>query len=75
MPTKDSAPIEFGARYRDRHTNFIGVADAITVYQHKCPRVRLTALVNHVPVEHWFDEPTLELVNDDGIGFGAGERQ
>lgn len=64
-----------GGRYRDVDTQFEGVAVAVTFYRHGCERVQLRTMVSHVPVEHWFDAPTLERIDVDAklIGFAVTE--
>lgn len=70
--------IVLGDHYRDEDTRFVGVATAIAFYRNKCERVQLTALVSSVPVDHWFDAPTLTFVDPDekALGFAesAGQR-
>lgn len=69
--TDTATNIKLGDRYRDTDTGFEGIANAVTIYEFRCPRVQLTALVDHKPAEHWFDEPKLEHVNGSKrLGFG-----
>lgn len=76
--TEFTTIIELGDHYRDEYTKFVGVATAVTFYLNKCERVCLTALVSSVPVDHWFDAPTLTFCDPDekALGFAepAGQR-
>lgn len=67
--------IVLGRRYRDRDTNFAGVAIAITFYRHDGERVQLRALVSDVPVDHWFDSASLERVEPGAkvLGFNGDD--
>lgn len=64
--------IELDRTYRDRDTQFEGVATAIAFYRHQCERVQLRAIVSNVPADHWFDAPQLDLMPEKAVGFTNG---
>lgn len=56
--------IEFGARYKDPHSGFEGVATSVYFFEHACVRVQLrgTNQSTGAPVECSFDAPELVKV-------------
>jgi hypothetical protein len=63
-----ASPINLGSKVRDTHTGFIGMATQRTETLHGCPRVCIEGYLDkdgRIPKPEWFDEPRLEIVNDE----------
>jgi len=73
--------IEFGHRYRDPYTGFEGVAVAVYVYEHSCPRVNLRKLGKEgTLLESAFDAPGLQpatttpaTISNGQLGFSSAD--
>lgn len=68
---KYETEIVLGTRYRDRHTNFEGVAISVHFYEHSEAKTTLRALVDNKVLDQAFDVPDLIAVNGDKAGFSA----
>lgn len=59
--------MSLGKRYRDEITGFSGVATARTIYLHGPSSVCLETMIDGCPVDEWFSESRLELVDEDDV--------
>lgn len=57
--------VELGQRYRDKHTNYEGVAISVHFYEHSEPKTTLRALVDNKVNDQAFDVSTLLPINGD----------
>jgi hypothetical protein len=71
----DAHRIEFGKKYRDPASGFVGEVQALYFYKHGCLRVSLRGQhkTSGEPAEFTFDAPELVAV-DTGVQVPAGKR-